>query len=203
MLVLSLALMVVNSCTDYQGNILEEMPASNIQFEYATGIIQGCSFSGSITDIVDCELTITGFDGNITTVKLNDTNYNSDLFQTTTPNSQFMTRITLKRNGNPINKHSYDFAFKPGKLTGVCYVHKATGVDSTYTLTCANTELSGTINGDIINNEKLPMTEEQVKEWMRTIYNGGVRADFYALINKMGWLVVFVRNDYEVVYDFE
>ena len=38
---------------------------------------------------------------------------------------------------------------------------------------------------------------------MRTIYNGGVRADFSCLLNEKGWPVAFVRNDYEIVYDFE
>ena len=202
-LVLCLPLMAVVSCGDYEESKLEEMAASNIQFTRATGIIQGCSFSGSIAEIVDCELSITGFDGNTTTVKLDGTAYDSDLFETTAANSQFLTRITLRRNGNPISKHSYDYAYKPGKLTGVCYVHKATGVDSTYTLSCANTEISGTVNGDTIDNVLQPMTEAQVKEWMKTIYNGGVRADFNVLINEMGWPMIFVRNDYEVVYDFE
>ena len=203
MLLLCLPITAVVSCGNYEDSKLEEMASSNIQFSRATGIIQGCSFSGSITDIVDCELTITGFDGRTTTVKLNETAYDSELFETTAANSQFMTRITLRRNGNPIDKPSYDYAYKPGKLTGVCYVHKATGVDSTYTLSCANKEVSGTINGDTINNVLQPLTETQVKEWMKTIYNGGVRADFNVLINEMGWPMIFVRNDYEVVYDFE
>ena len=200
---LCLPLMAIFSCQDYEGSQLNEMAPSTITFTRATGIIQGCSFSGSITEIVDCELTLTGFDGTKTTVKIDENTYNSDIFQTTAANSQFLTRIALKRNGKPIDKHSYDYSFKPGKLTGECFVHKETGVDSTYTLSCANTERSGVIYGDTIDNVLQPMTETQVKEWMKTIYNGGVRADFSVLLNEMGWPMIFVRNDYEVVYDFE
>lgn len=194
------------SCSDYEDNRLKEMEPSTITFTRATGSIQGCAFTGTITDIVDCYLTLTGFDGKITEVLIDTVStgsYASPVFETTTAGCQFLTKLTLRRNNNPITQHSYDYAYKPGKLTGVCYVHKATGVDSTYTLTCGNTEKSGVVNGDTIDNVLQPMTEEQVKAWMRTIYNGGTRAEFNCILNEMGWPIVFTRNDFEVVYDFE
>ena len=201
--VLSLLCGLWASCADYDETKLNEMTASTVSFTRATANMQGCSFSGDITEIVDCYLTMTDFGGQTHEVKLDDTAYASDVFETTSANAQFLTRITLKRNSNPINRHVYSYAYKPGKLTGVCYVHKSTGVDSTYTFSCANTETSGTVNGDTISGVLQPMTEAQVRQWMRTIYNGGVRADFNCLLNEKGWPVAFVRNDYEVVYDFE
>lgn len=196
----------ITACQDYEGSKLEEMAPSTITFTRATANIQGCALTGSITDIVDCYLTLTDFDGNTTEVLLDTVStatYASPVFETTTAGRQFQTKLTLRRNSNPITEHSYDYAYKPGKLTGVCYVHKSTGVDSTYTLTCANTERAGIVYGDTIDNVLQPMSEEQVKALMRTIYNNGTRADFNCLLNEMGWPVVFTRNDYEVVYDFE
>ena len=198
------------ACTDYEGSKLEVMVESTVTFTKATGSMSGCSLSGDITDLVDCYITLTGFDGNSTTVKLSDTAFTSDEYQSVNTTGQFVTKISLKisdnyntlKNANQL-KSSYDYSFKPGKLTGVCYVHKNSGVDSTYTFTCANAEKAGSVVGDSIDGKPGPVTETNLKAWMKTIYNSGVHASFTYMLNEKGWPVCFVRNDNEVVYDFE
>ena len=200
---------MLTACTDYAESQLAVMEDSTVTFDHATGTMQGCSFSGTITDIVDCYLTLTGFDGQTTTVKLTDQAYNSDLFQTTGTSGQFLTRISLRLSDNfyvlkeqgKLAK-TYDFTFKPGKLTGECHIHKASGVDSTYTFTAANAEVSGTVTGDEVDGKQVPVTEENVKDWMKTVYNSGVKATFTYLINEKGWPVCYAKNDDIVEYDF-
>lgn len=205
-----LAGMGLTACQNYEGSHQEVMEQSTVTFTKATGNISGCSLSGDITDVVDCYITLTGFDGTTTTVKLGDTAYTSDEYQSTATSGQFVTKISLKisdnyttlKNANQL-KTSYEYSFKPGKLTGVCYVHKATGVDSTYTFSCANAEKTDKVVGDSIDGKPGPVTEDNLRAWMKTIYNSGVCASFFYMLNEKGWPVCFARNDDEVVYDFE
>lgn len=198
------------ACTDYEGSKLEVMDESNVTLTKATASISGCSLSGDITDVVDCYITLTGFDGSSTTVKLTDTAFESEEYLSTNTSGQFVTKISLKisdnyntlKNANQL-KTSYNYSFKPGKLTGVCYIHKATGVDSTYTFTCANAEKSDEVLGDSIDGKPGPVTEANLKAWMKTIYNSGVCASFIYMLNEKGWPVCYTKKDDEVVYDFE
>ena len=200
----------LTACTDYEGSKLEVMDQSTITLTKATGSISGSSLSGNITDVVDCYITLTGFDGTTSTVKLSDTAFASEEYQSANTSGKFVTKISLKindnfntlKNANQL-KSSYDYSFKPGKLTGVCYVHKSTGVDSTYTFTCANAEKAGTVVGDSIGGKPGPVTEANLKAWMKSIYNSGVCASFTYMLNEKGWPVCFTRTDDEVVYDFE
>lgn len=204
-----LAVTGLTACSDYEGSKLDVMEPSTVTFQKATCAIQGCSFSGAITDIVDCYLTLTAFDGQVTTVKLDDQAYSSDLFEATVSSGQFLTKISLRLSDNfytlqEQNKlsASYDYSFKPGKLTGQCFIHKASGVDSTYTRTCANAELAGNLEGEEVDGKKVPVTEEQVRKWMKSVYNSGVQATFTYLINELGWPMCYAKNDDIVEYDF-
>lgn len=199
----------LTSCSDYEGSKLEVMEPSTVTFQKATGAIQDCSFSGGIADVVDCYLTLTDFDGQVTTVKLNDQAYSSDLFQTTGTSGQFLTKISLKLNDNFYAlleqdklPTKYDYSFKPGKLTGECFIHKASGVDSTYTFTCANAEMAGTLEGDEVDGKAGPLTEAKIKAWMKSVYDSGVKATFTYLINEMGWPMCYAKKDDIVEYDF-
>ena len=200
----------LTSCADYEGSKLEVMTPSTVTFDHATATMQGCSMSGSITDIVDCYLTLTSFDGQNATVKLGAESYDSDLFQSTSSNGVFLTKISLKLSENFYTLQSqnqlassYDYSFKPGKLTAQCFVHKSTGVDSTYTFTCANVEKAGTVVGDSIDGKPGPVSEAVVKAWMKTIYDSGVKATFTYMLNEQGWPVAFTKNDDLVEYDYE
>lgn len=205
-----LTAVILTACTDYAESKLKEMDPSTVSLDHATGVIEGCSLSGTITDIIDCYLTVTAFDGKTTTIKINDVSTNSEMYQSAATSGQLTTKITLRvsdqfntlKNNNQL-RSSYDYAFKPGKLTGMLYVRKTSGVDSTYTYTCANNEKAGTLVGDSINGAPGPVTEANIKAWMKSIYDSGVYASFYYLVNEQGWPVCFTRNDDVPVYDFE
>lgn len=210
LLPLTFALSLI-SCGNYDGSKLEKMADSDVFFSKATAVMQDCAFGQDlsaspklhdISEIVDCYLTITDFNGTETTVKLDKDYYSSPVFESVSNNGIFDTKISLKRNGEPIVYASYEYKYAPGKLSTTIDVKREIG-DTTYTYSCANAEMTGTVVGDTVDNVIQPVSEENIREWMRNIYdNGGIYGTFEYFLNEKNWPVAIIRNDQEREYDF-
>ena len=210
--ILSTTLLMLSSCGNYDGSKLEEMTDSNIKFSKATAVVQNCAFGQDlsaaptlhdISEIVDCYLIITDFDGKETSIKLDKDAYTSPVFESTVSNGQFSMRLQLKRNSNPITYTSYEYKYAPGNLTATLDVIREAD-DTTYTYSCANAEMTGTLVGDTVDKVLQPVSEEKIRTWMKNIYdNGGIYGDFQYFLNEKGWPVAIIRNDQERDYDFE
>ena len=209
---LSTTLLMLASCGNYDGSKLEEMTDSDVTFSRATAVVQNCAFGQDlsaaptlhdISEIVDCYLIITDFNGTETSIKLDKDLYTSEVFESAVSNGNFSMRLQLKRNENPVTYTSYEYKYVPGKLTTTIDVAREKG-DTTYTYSCANAEMSGTLTGDTIDKVLQPVSEEKIRTWMKNIYdNGGIYGYFEYFLNEKGWPVAIIRNDQAREYDFE
>lgn len=180
---------VMVGCTDYDGTKLKEMTDSNLTLVKSTAQVKNFSLSGTITDYVDCYLTITNFDGEEKKVNLISEAVTSDVYESTNKSGVFSMKYTIERNNTALSGKSCTMTFKPGILNCSCVVARPELADTTYSYSYTFTECITSVTSTTT------LTEEDIQGLIDQFNSNSTKATFNYFANEKGWPVAYIKSD--------